>query len=121
MYTMELVLDRQTKQPVRKFNQKIRPQSGQRSGLFPVREKKHLYTIRQIRAMDNPSLIVTKSEIDTLLEAFDEALEITDKAAAAITMKITRIKYDLYYCWQWHYGTSPGCCSARTRLLGTLA
>jgi len=47
-------------------------------------EKKNIYIPSdKFGLWITPPLIVTKSEIDTLLEAFDEALEITDKAAAA--------------------------------------
>jgi len=83
MYTMELVLDRQTKQPVRKFNQKYAHSPVREVASFLL-EKKNIYIPSdKFGLWITPPLIVTKSEIDTLLEAFDEALEITDKAAAA--------------------------------------
>lgn len=82
MYTMELVLDREKRTPVRSIGQKYQQNPIQDLAKFLLKEKNIYVPGDKFGLWITPPLIVTKEEIDMLVDAFDEALLITDNAAA---------------------------------------
>jgi taurine--2-oxoglutarate transaminase len=81
MYTVELVLNKTTKTPIRKANQKYHDNPVRDIAAFLLNEKNIYVPGDKFGLWITPPLTVTKDEIDMLIEAFDEALSITDKAA----------------------------------------
>lgn len=81
MYTMELVLNQENQTPIRKVNQKYHPNPVKDFADYMLKEKQIYLPGDKFGVWITPPLIVTKLEIDMLLEAFDDALQITDKAA----------------------------------------
>lgn len=81
MYTMELVLNQERRTPVRKVNQKYHPNPVKDFAEYMLREKNIYLPSDKFGIWITPPLIVSKEEIDMLIEAFDDGLYITDKAA----------------------------------------
>ena len=78
-WTVELVQNRQTKEPFRRFTEKYK-------GTVVTKISQYLLEKRSIYIPSDkfgiwivPPLVVTKEEIDFLLEAIDDALVIADR------------------------------------------
>lgn len=81
MWTLELVLDRETREPIRKPNQKYRDNPVRELAAFMLHEKNIYIPADKFGVWITPPLITTKYQIDTLISALDEALLITDNYA----------------------------------------
>lgn len=77
-WTMELVKDQQTKEPVRHPTQKYGHSVVKRMAKY-LFEEKHIYVPGdKFGLWIVPPLVVTKDELDFLIDAFDDALTIAD-------------------------------------------
>ncbi len=77
-WTMELIKNRQTKEPARHPTQKYGDSVVKRMAKFLL-EEKHIYVPGdKFGLWIVPPLVVTKEEIDFLVDAFDEALNMSD-------------------------------------------
>ena len=77
-WTMELVKDRETREPFRHPTQKYGESVVRRIAQFLL-EEKHIYCPGdKFGLWIVPPLVVSKEEIEMLIEAFDEALELAD-------------------------------------------
>ncbi len=80
MWTMELVKNQQTKESFRNISEKYTETPVKQMARFLLDEKDIYVPGDKFGLWIFPPLIVTKEEIDMLISAFDEALEITDLA-----------------------------------------
>lgn len=78
-WTMELVKDQTTKEPVRHPTQKYGDSVVRRIAKYLLEEKQIYVPGDKFGLWIVPPLIVTKEEIDFLVEAFDDALYLADK------------------------------------------
>ena len=79
-WTMELVKDRETKEPLRRATEKYTPTIVSRLSDYLFRERNVYVPSDKFGIWIVPPLIVTRSEIDFLIEAIDAALDIADQA-----------------------------------------
>lgn len=78
-WTIELVVDAVTKEPVRKVNEKYTPTVVSTIARFLLEEKNIYIPADKFGLWIVPPLIVSEQEIDFLVEAIDEALFIADR------------------------------------------
>ena len=82
-WTMELVKNRETREPIRKPTEKYDDNVVKRMSEFLL-EEKHIYVPGdKFGLWIVPPLVVTKEEIDFLVESFDEALVLADQLTNA--------------------------------------
>lgn len=79
MWTLELVKNRTTKEPLRNVSQKYEENPIKMMAEYLLKEKNIYVPGDKFGLWITPPLIVTKQEIDFLLDGFDHALTITDK------------------------------------------
>jgi taurine--2-oxoglutarate transaminase len=78
-WTLELIRDRATREPFRKHTEKYTRSVVSEIAEFLL-ERKNIYVPSdKFGLWVVPPLIVTRSEIDVLVEAIDEALAISDR------------------------------------------
>jgi taurine--2-oxoglutarate transaminase len=80
-WTVELVKDRQTKEPFRKQGQKYAHTVITEIARFLLEEKNIYLPGDKFGLWIVPPLVVTRDEIDLVVEAIDEALDIADRQA----------------------------------------
>jgi taurine--2-oxoglutarate transaminase len=79
-WTLELVKDRDTKEPLRRATEKYTPTIVSRLSEFLLQERNVYVPSDKFGIWVVPPLIVTRAEIDFLIEAIDAALDIADAA-----------------------------------------
>jgi taurine--2-oxoglutarate transaminase len=77
-WTIELVKDRDTKEPLRRITEKYAHTMVSKVAEYLLREKNIYIPTDKFGIWIVPPLIVTKEEIDFIVEAIDEALKIVD-------------------------------------------
>ncbi len=82
-WTMELVKNRQSKEPIRHPTQKYGDSVVRQIATYLMEEKNIYVPGDKFGLWIVPPLVVTKEEIDFLVAAFDEALSIADKDISA--------------------------------------
>ena len=81
-WTLELVKDRTTKEPLRRATEKYTPTIVSQLSDFLLRERNIYVPSDKFGIWVVPPLIVTRDEINFLIEAIDAALTIADTAIA---------------------------------------
>ena len=79
-WTLDIIKDKSTGEPLRKPTQKYGPSVMKEMARFLLEEKNIYVPGDKFGLWIVPPLVVTREEIDFLMEAFDEALVITDRA-----------------------------------------
>lgn len=79
MWTVELVKNRATKEPIREVGEKYRQNPVKELADYLLNEKNIYVPGDKFGLWITPPLIVTRDEIDFLVKAFDESLWITDQ------------------------------------------
>jgi taurine--2-oxoglutarate transaminase len=77
-WTIELVKDRDTKEPLRRATEKYAPNPLSKIADYLLQEKNIYIPADKFGIWFVPPLIVTKKEIDFLVDAIDDALKIVD-------------------------------------------
>jgi taurine---2-oxoglutarate transaminase len=79
MWTLELVRNRETKEPIRSSAQKYSDNPVKQLAEYLLKEKNIYVPGDKFGLWITPPLVVTKDEIDYLVKSFDESLWITDE------------------------------------------
>ena len=77
-WTLELVKDRATKEPLRRFTEKYTPTVVGRLSDFLLRERQAYVPSDKFGIWVVPPLVATRAELDFVVEAIDAALDIAD-------------------------------------------